>query len=215
MNKFQKLSLVAAVAALSFGTSSCTKKNTEVETDYNAKKASAQTLIDQIDKSTPTMMTEHDQWMKALNDAAAKPGADTAKINSLKNDMNQHMADGTAIKALEDSVKAYMNATPDQGDAFKNADDRLGSNFNDLDSKWKSFQDKHASLGKSISDLAVTTSGDAAKTEADKKEAAKNNAPAKTAPVKKAPAPAKEGSKPAPKPEDKHEQHGSPRVPVH
>jgi len=208
MNKFQKLSLVAAVAALSFGASSCTKKNTELETDYNSKKASAQTLIDQIDKSTPTMMTEHDQWMKSLNDAAMKPGADTSKINSLKNDMNQHMADGTAIKALEDSVKAYMNATPDQGDAFKNADDRLGTNFNDLDSKWKSFQDKHASLGKSIGDLAVTTSGDAAKTQAD---AAKTNEPAKTAPVKKAPAPAKEAPKPAPKPT---EHHGVPRKPA-
>src|SRR5690242_7200412 len=125
MTKLHKLSLFVTVAAFSLVLAACSKKNDQLETDYASKKASAQTLIDQIDKSAPGMMNDHTQWMAALDQAAAKPGADTSKINSLRNDMKQHMADGQAIHALEDSVKAYMNATPDQGDAFKNADDRL------------------------------------------------------------------------------------------
>jgi chromosome segregation ATPase len=159
MITFHKVSLYATLAIFAVGLAACSKRNPELETDYATKKASAETLIGQIDAAKSGMMADHDNWMKTLTDASAKPGADTSKINSLKNDLNKHMADGQAIAALEDSVKAYMNATPDQGDAFKNADDRLGTNFNDLNDKWKSFQDAHANLQKNIQQMAVTTAG--------------------------------------------------------
>ena len=196
--------LTLGAFALNFA--ACGKKNAELETDYASKKASAETLINQINTAKATMMTDHDNWMKAITDAWHKPGADTAKLNSLKSDLDKHMADGQAIGALEDSVKAYMNATPDQGDAFKNADDRLGTNYNDLNDKWKSFTDKHASLQKDITAAAVTTAGEAAK---DTVKAAQAGKPApkgepKAAEPKKA-APHAEQKKETPK-----ERHGAP-----
>ena len=214
MITLRKLSLYATVGVFALGLAACSKKNDQLETDYASKKASAQTLIDQIDKTAPNMMNDHNQWMSALDQAATKPGADTAKINSLRNDMKQHMADGQAIHALEDSVKAYMNATPDQGDAFKNADDRLGANFNDLNDKWKSFQDKHNSLQQSIQQFAVNTAGNAVT------DTAKANKPAAEAPKKETKKTMeKKGTSnaaPAPvPPSQKHEEHGMPRHPAH
>jgi hypothetical protein len=204
MTKFQKLSLFVTIAAFCLGMSACSKKNDQLETDYATKKASAQTLLDQIGKSTDAMKADHATWSATLDAAWNKPGADTAKINSLRNDMKQHMADGQAIMALEDSVKAYMNATPDQGDAFKNADDRLGANFNDLNDKWKSFQDKHNSLQQSVQQFAVNTAGTAA---GDTAKAKTEGKPAPKPAKKEAPKPA-----PAPKPA---EHHGATRVPAH
>ena len=159
MITFHKVSLYAALAIFAVGLVACSKRNPEIETDYATKKASAETLIGQINSSMTSMHTDHDQWTAALNDASKKPGADTSKINSLRSDLQKHEGDMNAIMALVDSVKAYSNATPDNADAFKNADDRLGTNFNDLNDKWKSFQDAHANLQKNIQQMAVTTAG--------------------------------------------------------
>jgi len=205
MMSFRKLSLYVAVAALSLNFAACSKKNAELETDYATKKASAETLIGQINAAKAGMMTDHDLWQKTVADAMAKPGSDAAKLGALKSDLDKHMTDGQAIGALEDSVKSYMNATPDQGDAFKAADDHLGTSFNDLNDKWKSFSDKHTELGKNIMAAVVTSAGDAMKKDstAAKAEVAK--------PVAKKEAPKKEAPK---TPEASHEHHGAARVPA-
>ena len=190
MISLRKSLIVLSAASFSLGMAACSKKNTELETDYATKKASAETLMGQITSAMGGMKTDHDAWMKTLTDAAGKPGADTAKINSLKSDLTKHEGDMAAINALEDSVKAYMNASPDNADAFKNADDRLGSNFNDLNDKWKAYQDKHADLQKNIGALAVNTAGnemqkDSMKAKAEVKKPVKEapKAAAKEAPV--------------------------------
>ncbi|HZK76496.1 MAG TPA: hypothetical protein VFD13_06265 [Candidatus Kapabacteria bacterium] len=190
MTSLRNLSILAAAAAFSLNLAACSKQNTELETDYATKKASSETLVNQIDSTMTSMKTDHDQWAAALAADAAKSGADTGKINSLNADIAKHAADAATISALEDSTKMYMNATPDQGDAFKNADDRLGTNFNNLSDKWKSFQDTHASLSQRVQQMAVTTAG-AAMTDTTK---------AKTE-IKKGPPPAMEMKKEAPKPE--------------
>jgi hypothetical protein len=184
MTSIRKISLMLAVAAMPL-IASCSKKNAELETDYNAKKASAETLMNDINSHMNTMKDDHTKWMAALDEASKKPGADTSKLNSLKNDMTKHQADANVIMALEDSVKAYMNADPANADAFKNADDRLGANTNDLQDKWKSFMDSHASLGKNITDATTAASSDAVKTEAKKDEKAASEAKKEATPVKK------------------------------
>jgi chromosome segregation ATPase len=204
MTSLRNLSILAAAAAFSLNLAACTKRNTELETDYATKKASAETLVNQIDSSMATMKADHDQWKAALAADAAKPGADTSKINSLRSDIAKHETDGANINALVDSTKMYMNATPDQGDAFKNADDRLGTNFNDLSDKWKSYQDTHASINQRVQQLAVTTAG----------AAITDSAKAKTE-IKKATPPAKKAMKAeAPKPA-MHEHPGVTRNSAH
>ena len=194
MTSIRKLSLMLAVAAMPL-IASCGKKNAELETDYNAKKASAETLMNDINSHMNTMKDDHTKWMAALDEASKKPGADTAKLGGLKNDMAKHMADANVIMALEDSVKTYMNADASNADAFKNADDRLGANTNDLQDKWKSFMDAHATLGKNITDATTAASADAVKTEAKPAET-KKAAPAKKEAPKKEAAPAKPAASP-------------------
>ena len=159
----RNITILAVAAIFSLNLASCSKKNTEVETDYAAKKASAETLMTQITSSMASMKSDHDQWLATLTTASAKPGADTSKIASLKSDIAKHEAMGDSINVLMDSTKAYMNATPDMGaDAFKNADDQLGTNFNNLNDKWKSFQDTHTSLAQQVQQYAVSAAGAAA-----------------------------------------------------
>src|SRR4051812_47945926 len=161
MVTLRKLALYTLLSTAAFGSAACTKKDANVEADYNAKKAQAETLVTQINTSMATMKTDHQQWLATLDQASKKPAADTAKINTFKQDMQKHDADGQVVMALVDSVKMYSNATADQGDAFKNADDRLGTNFNDLNDKWKSYQDTHAKLQTDIQQFAVNTAGNA------------------------------------------------------
>jgi hypothetical protein len=155
MISLRKALLFIAIGSFSFGMAACSKHDAAPETDYATKKASAETLIGQINGASAAMKSDHDSWMKILTDASAKPGADTAKIAAMKSDLMQHETDMNTVIALEDSVNLYMNASPDQADAFKNADDRLGANSNDLSDKWKAFQDAHAKLGQNIPMLAT------------------------------------------------------------
>ena len=191
MITFRKLSLYATVAVVAAGLAACSKRNPELETDYATKKASAETLTGQINTTMATMHTDHDQWMAALDGAAKKPGADTAKISSLRSDLQKHEGDMTAVMALVDSVKLYSNATPDKADEFKNADERLGTNFNDLNDKWKGFQDSHEKLQKDIQQTAVTAAG------APMKDSVKAKAEIEH--------PVKAEKKPAPAPENPHQ----------
>lgn len=169
------------VAAFTIGLAACSKKDDQLATDFATKKASAQTLIDQINQSMTGMHTDHDQWMATLATAAAKPGADTAMIGMVKADLTKHEADMTAISAAIDNVKMYMNASPDQADSLKNADDKLGTASTDLTDKWKSFQDAHTSLQQRIQQLAATSAAAPAPA-ADAKPEVKKAEPAKTAP---------------------------------
>jgi chromosome segregation ATPase len=157
MISLRKSSILAIVAIFTIGLASCSKRNTELETDYATKKASAQTLIDQINQSMTTMHSDHDQWSATLTTAAAKPGADSSLINLINADLAKHQADMMALSALVDSTKQYMNGSPAQEDSLKNADDHLGTNFTDLSDKWKSFQDAHASLQQRVQQLAVSS----------------------------------------------------------
>jgi hypothetical protein len=169
MISLRKASLYIAIGAFGLGLAACSKHDAALETDYATKKASAETLVGQINGSMSGMKTDHDNWMKALADAAAKPGADTAKISAAKAALTQHEADMNTIAALEDSVNLYMNASPDQADAFKNADERLGTNSNDLSDKWKAQQDAHAKMGQTISQFASAPATDTAKPKAEAK----------------------------------------------
>jgi hypothetical protein len=174
------------VAALSLATVACNKRDQNVETNYNAEKASAETLISTITTDMSQMKTDHQQWMTMLTDASKKPGADTSKINSIMNRIKQHETDANNVMVLVDSVKLYMNVTSDNNDQLKAANDRLTSNFNDLQSKWKSVQDDHASIKQDVEGLAVNTSSDAVKDTAKTNAAAKTSAKG-TTPVAKNP----------------------------
>jgi phage shock protein A len=156
MISLRKVSILAIVAVFTIGLASCSKKDEQLATDYATKKASAQTLIDQINQSMTTMHTDHDQWSAMLTTTWQKPGADTTSIGVLKSELTKHEADMATVSALIDSTKIYMNATPDQADSLKNADDHLGTSFTDLSDKWKSFQDAHASLQQRIQQLATS-----------------------------------------------------------
>jgi len=155
MISLRKSLLLISLGVLSFGLAACSKHDAALEADYATKKASAETLVGQINGATSGMKTDYDNWMKALNDAVVKPGSDTGKVATLRAALKDHQNNSNWIVALEDSVNLYMNASPDQADAFKNADDRLGVNTNDLSDKWKAFQDTHASLGQSISQFTM------------------------------------------------------------
>jgi chromosome segregation ATPase len=157
MISLRKVSILAIVAVFTIGLAACSKRNTELETDYATKKASAQTLIDQINQSMTAMHTDHDQWSATLTVAVQKPGADSSLINLINADLTKHQADMAALSALVDSTKQYMNGTPEHEDSLKNADDHLGTNFTDLSDKWKSFQDAHASLQQRVQQLAVSS----------------------------------------------------------
>lgn len=205
MISVRKLTVYLVALALMPILSACSKKNPELETDYATKKASAETLMGQINSAVNTMKDDQTKWGAALDEASKKQGADTAKLNALRNNMKTHMDNANAIMALEDSVKTYMNATPDNADAFKNADDRLGTNFNDLSDKWKSFQDAHSKLGKDITDATVAAAGAPMKDETKasdeiKKPTAKPHTEAKA-------------SEPAKSPEKSH-GHGVPANPM-
>jgi hypothetical protein len=163
MISLRKLSIVAIIAIFSFGLASCSKKDEQLATDYATKKASAQTLIDQINQNMATMHTDHDQWSALLITSWQRPGADTTSIGVLKGELTKHVADMTTVSALVDSTKMYMNAPPDKEDSLKNADDHLGTSFTALSDKWKSFQDTHASLQQRIQQLATgSTASDTA-----------------------------------------------------
>ncbi len=169
------------LAAFTIGMAACSKKDEQLATDYATKKASAQTLIDQINQGMTTMHTDHDQWMATLATAAAKPGADTTMIGMVKSDLMKHEADMTALSALVDNAKMYMNATPDQQDSLKAADDHLGTATTDLTDKWKSLQDAHSSLQQRIQQIAAAApAADTTKAAAPEKKAepAKKAAPA-------------------------------------
>src|ERR1017187_6427320 len=125
MISLRKALLLTIIGAFSFGMAACSKHDAALETDYATKKASAETLIGQINGAMPGMKTDHDNWMKTLTDAAAKPGADTAKISAAKAALTQHEADMNTIAALEDSVNLYTNASPDQEDAFRSEERRV------------------------------------------------------------------------------------------
>ena len=84
MISLRKLSIVAIIAIFSFGLASCSKKDEQLATDYATKKASAQTLIDQINQNMATMHTDHDQWSALLITSWQRPGADTTSIGVLK-----------------------------------------------------------------------------------------------------------------------------------
>lgn len=178
LNMKLRYSLVL-VAGLTLASVGCNKRDQNVETNYNAEKASAETLISQINTDMTQMKTDHQQWTTTLADAAKKPGADTSKINSIMNRMKQHETDANNVMVLVDSVKQYMNVTSDNNDQLKAANDRLSANVNDLQSKWKSLQDDHASLKTDVEGFAVNAAGDAVK------DTAKANTAAKTAPATK------------------------------
>lgn len=153
--------LLVLMSALTLASVGCNKRDQNVETNYNAEKASAETLISTINSDMSQMKSDHSQWMTMLADAAKKPGADTSKINGIVNRIHQHETDANNVMVLVDSVKQYMNVTADNDDQLKAANDRLTANFNDLQSKWKSVQDDHASIKQDVEGLAVNTSGNA------------------------------------------------------
>ena len=153
----------------------CNKKDENLMTDFNAKKAAADKLITEITTSSATMKTDHQKFMADLDNCAKMPGCDTASANASRQEIRKTEEDMTKVMALVDSVKIYENGPTDNNDNLKATNDRLGANFDDLSSKWKALIDENT---KTAADVAKCTSMGGMKPEAGKPEE-------KTEPAKK------------------------------
>jgi hypothetical protein len=163
MLKITRNAKVASLFVLAFFVASCAKRDENLITDYNAKKASAETLITEVNTGMEKMKTDHAAWEAKLTEASAVKGADTARINGFKNDIAKHNEEAAKLPALVDSTKLYTNASTDNDESLKFANDRLTENFDDLNNQWKSVMDEHHRLESDITAFLVNNAGDASK----------------------------------------------------
>lgn len=160
MQQLQKYSHLVLLVLLTVFVASCNKRDENLATDYESKKASADKLITEVNEGLTRMEPEHADMMKDL-DSAGLASKDSAKVNSIKEEMNRHMEQAAKVKALVDSVKAAMTLTTDNDDQLRAANDALGTHFDDLTSEWKALQDQHAKMQQDIQSFAVNAAGDA------------------------------------------------------
>lgn len=160
MHNLKHYSRLAVMALLMVVVASCAKRDENLVTDYESKKASAEKLITEVNEGLTRMETEHAAMMKDL-DSAGKASKDSNRVNAINEDMKRHMEQSSKVKALVDSVKTYTTATTDNDDQLRAANDRLGTHFDDLSNEWKTLQDQHAKLQQDIQDFAVGAAGDA------------------------------------------------------
>jgi hypothetical protein len=171
MLNLKKYSHFFLLAALAIFASSCEKRDANLTTDFESKKASADKLVTEVNEGLARMEGEHASMMSDL-DSAGKASKDSSKVNGVREDMNRHMEQAARVKALVDSVSVYKAITPENDDQMKAANDRLGTHFDDLSSEWKTLQDQHAKLQQDIQSFAVSAAGDAV---IDSANAANNN----------------------------------------
>jgi hypothetical protein len=171
MLNLKKYSHFFLLAALAIFASSCEKRDANLTTDFESKKASADKLVTEVNEGLARMEGEHASMMSDL-DSAGKASKDSSKVNGVREDMNRHMEQAARVKALVDSVSVYKAVTPENDDQMKAANDRLGTHVEDLTTEWKTLQDQHAKLQQDILSFSVSAAGDAvvdsAKAAADK-----------------------------------------------
>src|SRR6476620_2360826 len=160
MLNLKKYSHFFLLAVLAIFAASCEKRDANLTTDFESKKASADKLVTEVNEGLARMDNEHASMMSDL-DSAGKASKDSSRVNGVREDMNRHMEQIARVKALVDSVSVYKAVTPENDDQMKAANDRLGTHFDDLSSEWKTLQDQHAKLQQDIQGFAVTAAGDA------------------------------------------------------
>src|SRR5688572_31376791 len=160
MINLKKYSHFFLLAVLAVFAASCEKRDANLTTDFESKKASADKLVTEVNEGLTRMETEHADMMSDL-DSAGKASKDTAKVNGVREDMARHMEQSARVKALVDSVSVYKAITPENDDQMKAANDRLGTLVDDLTSEWKTLQDQHAKLQQDILSFSVSAAGDA------------------------------------------------------
>lgn len=158
MLNLKKYSHFFLLAALAIFAASCEKRDANLTTDFESKKASADKLVTEVNEGLARMDGEHASMMSDL-DSAGKASKDTSKVSGVREDMNRHMEQAARVKALVDSVSIYKAMTPENDDQMKAANDRLGTHFDDLSSEWKTLQDQHAKLQQDIQNFAVNAAG--------------------------------------------------------
>ncbi|HET6512419.1 MAG TPA: hypothetical protein VFH43_09525 [Candidatus Kapabacteria bacterium] len=171
MLNLKKYSHFFLLAVLAVFVASCEKRDANLTTDFESKKASADKLVTEVNEGLARMEGEHASMMSDL-DSAGKASKDSSRVNGVREDMNRHMEQASRVKALVDSVSVYKAITAENDEQMKAANDRLGTHFDDLSSEWKTLQDQHAKLQQDIQGFAVTAAGDAV---VDSANAANNN----------------------------------------
>lgn len=157
LKKYSHFFLLALIAVFA---ASCEKRDANLTTDFESKKASADKLVTEVNEGLTRMETEHADMMSDL-DSAGKISKDSSRINGVREDMTRHMEQTARVKALVDSVSVYKAMTPENDEQMRAANDRLGTHFDDLSSEWKTLQDQHAKLQQDIQSFAVNAAGDA------------------------------------------------------
>jgi hypothetical protein len=160
MLNLKHYSRMAVMALLVVVVASCAKRDENLVTDYESKKASADKLITEVNEGLARMEAEHASMMRDL-DSAGDASKDSARANAIRQDMTRHTDQSNKVKALVDSVKTYTTASTDNDEQLREANDRLGTHFDDLSNEWKTLQDQHAKLQQDIQDFAVGAAGDA------------------------------------------------------
>jgi hypothetical protein len=176
MLNLKKYSHFFLLACLAVFAASCEKRDANLTTDFESKKASADKLVTEVNEGLARMEGEHASMMSDL-DSAGKASKDSSRVNAVREDMNRHMEQATRVKALVDSVSVYKAVTAENDDQMKAANDRLGTHVDDLTSEWKTLQDQHAKLQQDIMGFSVAAAGDAV---VDSANAAHNNGTATT-----------------------------------
>jgi hypothetical protein len=187
LKKYSHFFLLALIAVFA---ASCEKRDANLTTDFESKKASADKLVTEVNEGLTRMEAEHADMMSDL-DSAGKASKDTAKVNGVREDMTRHMEQTARVKALVDSVSVYKAITAENDDQMRAANDRLGTHFDDLSSEWKTLQDQHAKLQQDIQSFAVNAAGDAVIDSANKAIDAAKGTGTKTATTPTRPGPSK------------------------
>jgi hypothetical protein len=160
MLNLKKYSHFFLLAVLAVFAASCEKRDANLTTDFESKKASADKLVTEVNEGLARMDNEHASMMSDL-DSAGKASKDSSRVNAVREDMNRHMEQTARVKALVDSVSVYKAVTPENDEQMKAANDRLGTHVDDLTSEWKTLQDQHAKLQQDIMGFSVKAAGDA------------------------------------------------------
>ncbi len=158
MLNLKKYSHFFLLAVLAVFVASCEKRDANLTTDFESKKASADKLVTEVNEGLARMDGEHANMMSDL-DSAGKASKDTSRVNGVREDMTRHMEQAARVKALVDSVSVYKAITAENDEQMKAANDRLGTHFDDLSSEWKTLQDQHAKLQQDIQGFAVSAAG--------------------------------------------------------
>lgn len=159
----KQYSILSVMFALMLGLfiSSCGQKRDEaLVTEYNSKKTEADSLTQKMMNEGKMMMADHAAWSAKL-DAAAKTGADTAKIAWFKGEMKKMEDHGKMGSSAIDSLKYYSDAKVETNDQLKAAIAGLNANLAICNTMCMGMMDAHKKLG---ADITAFLGGEKAET---------------------------------------------------